>query len=54
MQQRNDYKIVREKDITKVDWSAYKCIYTNTLNSAFVYPGCDEEISASEDKTVEI
>ena len=52
--QRNDYKIVSEKDITKVDWSAYKCVYTNILNSAFVYPGYDEEIAASDDKTVEI
>ena len=25
--QRRDYKIVKDADITKVDWAAWKCVY---------------------------
>lgn len=25
--QRRDYKIVKDLDITKVDWNAWKCVY---------------------------
>ena len=36
--QRRDYKIVKDLDITKVDWNAWKCVYGQVLNSAFAYP----------------
>jgi len=36
--QRRDYKIVKEADITKVDWTKYKPVFSMVLNSAIVHP----------------
>ena len=36
--QRRDYKIVKEADITKVDWTMYKPVFAMVLNSAIVHP----------------
>ena len=36
--QRRDYKIIKELDITKVDWSKYQPVFGLVLNSAIAYP----------------
>lgn len=36
--QRRDYKIVKDADITKVNWAAHKCVYGQVINSAFAQP----------------
>lgn len=36
--QRRDYKIVKEKDITKVDWKQYQPLFGHLLNSAITKP----------------
>lgn len=45
--QRRDYKIVTDKDITKVDWNAWKSVYGQVINSAFAEPTPGAEVTAS-------
>ena len=52
--QRRDYKIVKDLDITKVDWSAWKCVYGQVINSAFVTPAKGQEFSVGANETIEI
>lgn len=46
--QRRDYKVIKEKDITKVDWTKYECVYGQVINSAFTQPAKGAEISLSQ------
>lgn len=52
--QRRDYKIVKDKDITKVDWNAWKCVYGQVINSAFAFPQYNQEVSLDAQGAVEI
>lgn len=36
--QQRDYKIIKEDDYSKVNFSDYKPIFTDVINSAIVYP----------------
>ena len=52
--QRRDYKIVKDLDITKVDWNAWKCVYGQVINSAFASPLPEETVVADADGMIEI
>lgn len=52
--QRRDYKIVKDLDLTKVDWSAHKCVYGQVINSAFAAPAYNSEVTPDENGNVEI
>ena len=46
--QRRDYKVIKELDITKVDWTKYECVYGQVINSAFTHPANGSEVSLSQ------
>ena len=52
--QRRDYKIVKEQDMTKVNWSKYKPVMGNVINSAIAYPETDLEILYDGQGPIEI
>lgn len=52
--QRRDYKIVKDADITKVQWDMWKCVYGQVINSAFVKPAKETEVTVNENGKVDI
>lgn len=52
--QRRDYKIVKDLDITKVDWAAWKCVYGQVINSAFAHPMNGMTVTPGSNGKVEI
>lgn len=45
---------MKDADITKVDWNAWKCVYGQVINSAFTSPGKDETVVPDAKGIVEI
>jgi sulfite oxidase len=53
--QRRDYKIVKETDMAKVDWTKYDPIFYSVINSAIASPSDGQVIEVAEgQKFVEI
>jgi len=45
---------VKDLDITKVDWSAWPCVYGVVINSAIAYPPRGSTVSPSANGKIEI
>ena len=52
--QRRDYKVVKETDMSKVQWDKYEPVMGNIVNSAIAFPEPDQELSYDPQKPIEI